>query len=805
MRTPGSALLVLAIASLPCLAAPSAAAAQAPAKAQDPVAGPSWPQEVTAGGTTYQVFQPRLTGLDASRAYLVTQVAMVGPDGKARVGQAQLTAEAMAADVPGEVELNHFAVKGLAIDGQPASADSPEVKALSDALYFAAMTSDRAALVRSMRLVNARASSTPGLRNDAPGIVVTQQPTVLVQLDGEPRMVALGNTGWMRAANTPSMLLKSPDGAWMTRLGGEWKSSRSLASGYAACPAPPAEVTAAMGPAPATPAWLKDVKPAVGAPKPAPATVLVATKPTVLVAIDGAPRLADAAPGVQAVSNTPATLLTTDGSAFWLLAAGRWFTTADLGTGPWSYVEPANVPRSFASLPSTRRWDHVRASVPGTAEANEATLAARELRTVTLVRTGAKPEMTVDGPAEWTVIPGTQVSWLVNASQPVVRSGGIVYACESGAWFEAPNEKGPWKLCDRVPDEVYSIPASCPIYPCTYVWVMGSTADSVSFAFSPGYLGTYVVDGTPVHGTGHAYPQTSADSYDAYPQTYLGDPAYDSQTGTFCPPVNAVGGTWYGAPDMWPGCASGCGWTGFGWCCGWNTAWGWGYGAWGTWDHWGGWMNHWHPYYSRWNEQHHAWEQQTRRDAAQRNAQRTQPPGSRNWPASRGDMAAAKPGTFRAAAKPAVARDASPGAARETEDAINRQYEGLAKDAPAAFRGPGDEFAGYDAAAYRPWTGTGSFYGGNWGYEPLARPNGFHPPQQFAAPGSYWMSPRTGANAGPYSTPAGAGDHGGWGTYDHWAGEGVRGTEWGNRGGRDGGGDSRGGRAGGGRDGGGRR
>jgi hypothetical protein len=100
MRTPGSALLVLAIASLPCLAAPAAAAAQAPAKAQDPVAGPSWPQEVTAGGTTYQVFQPRLTGLDASRAYLVTQVAMVGPDGKARVGQAQLTAEAMAADSP---------------------------------------------------------------------------------------------------------------------------------------------------------------------------------------------------------------------------------------------------------------------------------------------------------------------------------------------------------------------------------------------------------------------------------------------------------------------------------------------------------------------------------------------------------------------------------------------------------------------------------------------------------------------------------------------------------------------------------
>jgi hypothetical protein len=84
-----------------------------------------------------------------------------------------------------------------------------------------------------------------------------------------------------------------------------------------------------------------------------------------------------------------------------------------------------------------------------------------------------------------------------------------------------------------------------------------------------------------------------------------------------------------------------------------------------------------------------------------------------------------------------MARDASPAAARETNEAVQRQYQGVAQDAPAAFRGPGNEYGGYDPVAYRPWTGEGSLYGGNWGYEPLARPNGFHPPQQFAAPGSY--------------------------------------------------------------------
>jgi hypothetical protein len=32
----------------------------------------------------------------------------------------------------------------------------------------------------------------------------------------------------------------------------------------------------------------------------------------------------------------------------------------------------------------------------------------------------------------------------------------------------------------------------------------------------------------------------------------------------------------------------------------------------------------------------------------------------------------------------------------------------------------------------------GSNLGGNWGYYPLASPNGFHPPQQFIDPGAYW-------------------------------------------------------------------
>ena len=84
-----------------------AAAAQAPAQDEtttaigDQLAAASanaylWPQDVTSNGKTYRVFQPRVTGLDGARAYLVTQVSMTGADGKPTTGEALLQAEVMA-------------------------------------------------------------------------------------------------------------------------------------------------------------------------------------------------------------------------------------------------------------------------------------------------------------------------------------------------------------------------------------------------------------------------------------------------------------------------------------------------------------------------------------------------------------------------------------------------------------------------------------------------------------------------------------------------------------------------------------
>ena len=52
--------------------------------------------------------------------------------------------------------------------------------------------------------------------------------------------------------------------------------------------------------------------------------------------------------------------------------------------------------------------------------------------------------------------------------------------------------KGPWKLTDSVPAEIYTIPPSNPLYDDTYVQVYSSSADDVVFGFTAGYMMGFV-------------------------------------------------------------------------------------------------------------------------------------------------------------------------------------------------------------------------------------------------------------------------------------------------------------------------
>ena len=61
---------------------------------------------------------------------------------------------------------------------------------------------------------------------------------------------------------------------------------------------------------------------------------------------------------------------------------------------------------------------------------------------------------------------------------------------------------------DSVPDVIYTIPPSSPLYYVTYAKVYGSTPEVVYLGYTPGYYGTVVSKDTTtvVYGTGYYYP-----------------------------------------------------------------------------------------------------------------------------------------------------------------------------------------------------------------------------------------------------------------------------------------------------------
>ena len=70
----------------------------------------------------------------------------------------------------------------------------------------------------------------------------------------------------------------------------------------------------------------------------------------------------------------------------------------------------------------------------------------------------------------------------------------------------ADSPDGPWQLAREVPEAVYAIPPSSPVYNATYVRVYETEPDAVWYGYTMGYLFGFPAWGTYVYGTGWAYP-----------------------------------------------------------------------------------------------------------------------------------------------------------------------------------------------------------------------------------------------------------------------------------------------------------
>ena len=385
--------------------------------------------------------------------------------------------------------------------------------------------------------------------NDPPVIFHSARPASLVVFDGEPVMVPAGESGLTYAVNTNWNVFFDPagTGTWYLLNNGLWLAAPAATGAYK----PVTKLPPAFAKLPADANFAdvrKAVPPKAANPSQAP-TIFVSTKPAEIIVtagpISSSPSRARTCNMSEILapicSSTPPTATFTT----WCPADGS-APSAWMGRGP---MRPTRFP-DFARIPPNGPHGAAVASVPGTVDAELAVLKAQIPQQGTLKRS-ATLTVTYAGKPEFRPIPGTPMTYAVNTSFEVIGVEGRYYACYQGAWFVSTAPAGPWALAESVPKVIYTIPPNSPLYNVTYVTVVGSTPEAVTYAFTSGYTLSYVSAGVVVYGTGYYYPPYivpgAVPIYYSYPYTYAGSVWYNPTTGVW-----ARGGSVYGPPATAP-------------------------------------------------------------------------------------------------------------------------------------------------------------------------------------------------------------------------------------------------------------
>ena len=131
------------------------------------------------------------------------------------------------------------------------------------------------------------------------------------------------------------------------------------------------------------------------------------------------------------------------------------------------------------------------------------------------------------GEPKFEPIKGTSMEYATNTADKVIELEGTYYLCLQGVWFMAPTPTGQWTTCMSVPQEIYTIPSSSPVYNVTYVTQTANPDGTVTSSYTAGYLGTFILGAATgailADGSGYWWPPyCNGGYYYPYPATYCG-------------------------------------------------------------------------------------------------------------------------------------------------------------------------------------------------------------------------------------------------------------------------------------------
>lgn len=348
---------------------------------------------------------------------------------------------------------------------------------------------------------------------EPPQIFYSRQPAILVMFMGEAqfRPVETNRTDLTFALNTNWDVLHDTDTRQYYLLNGDnWLAASEVMGPWTAATSLPTSFWTL----PPSDNWAEVRANLPGKRVRSTPTVLVTTQPAELILTDGDPKLRRIKDtSLSQVANTESIVFLNSAEAqFYYLVAGRWFRAPRL-EGPWSAAS-RDLPADFARIPDNDPAAWVKASVPGTRDAQDAVLLA-SIPSVTTVEIAPVTESVVyTGAPRFEAIPGTAVQYAVNTPSQVFLIGGAYYWCYGGVWLTGTTANGPWTYSTSVPQAIYTIPPSNPNHNVTYVVVQSATPTTVVYSQTSGYSGEYVAaTGVLMFGMGMLVGAALADDH----------------------------------------------------------------------------------------------------------------------------------------------------------------------------------------------------------------------------------------------------------------------------------------------------
>ena len=472
--------------------------------AQEAEPGYSWPKEIETKKGTVTLYQPQLESYKDNILDGRMAISIKPPENNMIFGAVWFNAR-----ISTDTELRTVTLEKMDLVRVhfPELEDQEKVDRFGDLLveemesWDIEMSLDR--MIASLEEVENLQNISDNINNDPPEIYFRTSATVLISIDGEPKIKTDDNSKLDYIVNTPYFIVKETKKKdYYLRGGSFWYKSKEVLSGWEETKKIPSKIEK----------FAKD-NIEEGEPDSISLTyteapeLIVVTKPSELIMSDGDPEYAsiEGTSLLYAANSESDIIMDIDSQNHYVLLGGRWFYSKTLKDGDWKFAEPSDLPSDFVKIPDNSEMSDVRASIPGTPEAKDALLEQSIPQTATVDRKEAKVEVSYDGDPEFEKINGTDISYAVNADKQVLLINGKYYCVEDAIWFVSSKPAGPWEVSDTRPEGLDDIPPECPVYNVKYVYIYDSTPEVIYVGYLPGYTYSYVYGGTVVYGTGYYY------------------------------------------------------------------------------------------------------------------------------------------------------------------------------------------------------------------------------------------------------------------------------------------------------------